>query len=930
MSEIPPELGQTIQAVDLAFSPGESEDKARSTDWLRTNPGLLDRLVQILMGVGQRPPDNVMQVCYQRREKFQSEEALIFFGLNFQGLEAITKAFACTIFATRIKMYYSVMSDGVKAGIADILFGVINPASLQTLLRDHAEEAPKAQAVLGFYGFQEIPALAEMWPKVFAYEPSVVMVFIAEFFCLVCDPEPQQAYISAQIKKVLVEQGLIQGIQQKLLEWWSPQLSQKDRQWCLRALTGFLRIAPVSLIEFAYNPNFLQDAAFQSSSADLRLLFYNALVLRATPDFFAFDVGRSLDQVIRTACGEERPETWNAGAILTATVGTFIIEFQADQALLGTFWDFAMNFISSDKPPDERGERLTALNPFVSRVITLFEGENGIPIVQGLFGAVFRRLQAIWSQPRGPDADILMQKLASLIREAFRVHRDDAQGIIQKWVEEAGLVTENIPLSTAVLALLYHLLDQNALVHDDFAVNCFRAFEAFESPEFFRQERISLYYYLISAGRKVFARVLQGNSQNRDYLSHVRGLFDIALSLSTGRERGEQVCRYFAAALEAFVEDLGTFIEASETTINQILSLPIVELHTSAARLLMCIPDVNVRMETIHRYFMELVEAVGSVSEDMKLATAWNALHFAREVKAANQEFANALWDGINRVKELLSAVPNVDPQELEIMVISAVRGMGPWGIFVLEGFLRRGWNEKSTGAIMSVLHSLFLAQKENNTGDVKKQLESPEWKRAALEVMREPVYRSVMFLKYSDKTSRNFKLFALPILEGWYDIIAKFFKDEKKPVDPGLNDWMDQIAAISTRLLQQLYTQPDLLVIAMEIYVLIAIRFPQQMVTPGNFLALHSCLFSPEFDVWAPDGRKILEKLMEVNQRLLTKCPDVWRAAVQALVGIFEVPGDILAKYGEWETSTAKYPIFVGIISKLMLAKARNVIAAA
>ena len=928
MTGIPPELEQTIRAIDLAFSPGESEDKAVSTDWLRTNPGLLDRLVQILMGIGAPPPDNVRQVCYQRMEKFQSEEALIFFGLNFQGLEAITKAFACKIFATRIKMYYNSMSDGVKVGIAEILFGVINPESLQTLLRDHKEEAPKAQAVLGFYGYQEIPILSEMWPKVFAYEPSVVMVFIAEFFRLACEPEPQQAYCSGQIKKVLVEQDIAQGIQQKLLEWWSLQLPEKDRQWCLKALTGFLRIAPAPLIGFAYDPNFLQT--LQSSSADLRLLFYLALVLRASPDFFMSDVGRSLDQIIRTACNETRPETWNAGALLTATVGTVIIDFQADQALLGTFWDFAMNFISSDNPPDARGERLTALNAFITRVVTLFQGDNGIPIVEGLFGAVFRRLQSIWSQDRGPAADILMKKLASLIREAFRVHRDVAQGIIQKWVEEAGLVTENIPLSTAVLALLYHLLDQNALVHDDFAINCFRAFEVFESPEYFRQERISLYYYLISAGRKVFARVLQGNPQNREYLGHVRGLFDIALSLSTGRERGEQVCRYFAAALESFVEDLGARIEASETTINQILSLPIVELHTSAARLLMCIPDVNVRMETIHRYFMGLVEAVGSVSEDMKLATGWNALHFAIEVKAANQEFANALWDGINRVKELLSAVPNVDPQELEIMVILAVRGMGPWGIFVLDGFLRRGWDEKSTGAIMSVLHSLFLAQKENNTGDVKKQLESPEWKRAALEVMREPVYRSVMFLKYSDKTSRNFKLFALPIVQGWHDIIAKFFKDEKKPVDPGLNDWMGQIATISTRLLQQLYTQPDLLVIAMDIFLLIAIRFPQQMVTPGNFLALHGCLFSPEFDVWAPDGGKILEKLMEVNQQLLTKCPDVWRAAVQALVSIFEVPGEILAKYGEWETSTAKYPVFVEIISKLMLAKARNVIASA
>ena len=333
------------------------------------------------------------------------------------------------------------------------------------------------------------------------------------------------------------------------------------------------------------------------------------------------------------------------------------------------------------------------------------------------------------------------------------------------------------------------------------------------------------------------------------------------------------------------------------------------------------IPEQD-RNSAIDSYVRRLFECIPTMQA--KVDGCLNLLHFIRQVRITDPALAEQVWTYANQIKEL--GVEFGDFQEIEVYIRLTALAMGPFAIKYLPDFIKRNWDAKSVGATMNIVHALFLSQKEPLTGEIKKEVESREWKLLVAQSMFGPIMDSVLTLKYSNRNSRTFKLWVLPVMEGWCDIISTFFKDEKKEIIPPIMEKMGDIANLSITFLQHFHSQPELLIYALEIYRLIALRFPQQLLDPVNYLATYSCIFSPDFSTASDDTKLIVDKLVEVNTDISKKAPDIWHASVQAVLGMFEMPS-LVEQYGAWERemATKKVPMFMDILSQLRTAKKRN-----
>ena len=921
MSEQPwPALG----ALDAALAPGESPEKSSAIAWVKSNLKEVERVFQCItvppeqaQQLGFTPPQK--QACFPLEQKFDSDEGVTLLAQGFPQFQVpASRAFACRIFARRIRKYFVLMPPDMKQELTRILFDHINPENVDQFFGPDYGLCAEAQAALACYVYPE--TVPDLWERMFRYNPPRIVMFLAKYFDALANFEPAQVQSFAFARKGL----RFEDVASRLAGLWGDQsLSAGDRVNLLGAITGFIKIAPELALGFVLRGEFLGPLR-ELPHPEAVLPAYEAVLWRANPQLLHFLVGEfHLDQVISGYAGQsQESRVWLPAAKLTATCGLLLAGIPELEQCLKSFFDLAITFIS-DCPKDAMCEDIVStLSPFVSYVLSHFQQEV---IFNSVCQAVYKRLQDIWTRglikPGG--SDLIMANLASIMKLVFTANPNFGKDVLGSWMQQMGDVMQAMPLATALLGLLYHLLDQKTMMDREFVQRCYQAFAAIMTPDHYTQDRHWLYHYLLSAGWKVMTKCTEGGQRGGpDTMRMVEAVFMICYSLSVGKERGPAVCYSFSRLLESMTEDLQKFIEPRPELLDEMLGMPITDLFIVGGRLLNGIPDQGARMGAIQSYVKRLFESIQSMSS--KADGCLNLLHFVRQVRITDPELAEEIWARVNQIKEMGPEFS--DLQEVEVYIRLTALAMGPFAIKHLPDFVSRNWDAKSVGATMNIVHSLFLSQKESLTGDIKKEVESREWKLIVAQSMFEPIRNSVISLKYSDRNGRAFKLWVLPVMEGWCDIISTFFKDEKKEIIQPIIEKMGDIANLSITFLQHFYRQPELLILALEIYRLIALRFPQQLLEPMNYLATYSCIFSPEFSPTSEDTKSIVDKLVEVNTDISKKAPDIWCAAVQAVLAMFEMPS-LVDQFSAWdrELMTKKVPMFMDILSQLRIAKERN-----
>ena len=912
-----------LNALNAALVPGENPEKAGAIEWVKSNLKEVER-VFTCMSV---PPEQAQQLqftpaqkeaCFALEEKFHSDDGVTLLVQGFPHFaNSVSRAFACRIFARRIRDYFTVMPPDMGKELMQILFEKITPDNVDHLFGPEYGLCAEAQAALACYVYPE--TIPDLWDRMFRYSPPRIVLFLGKYFDALADFEPAQVQNFTFTRKAM----RFEEVASRLEGLWNDQtLSAGDRANLISAIAGFIKIAPEVALGFTVREGFLGPLREFPHPAVV-LSTYEAVLWRVNPQVFQYMVGEfHLDQIIGGYAGQsQESRVWLPAAKLTATAGMLLAGIPVLEQYLKGFFDLATTFIS-DCPKDGMCEAIVStLNPFVSYVLSHFAQEE---IFNAVCQAVYKRLQDIWTRglikPGG--SDLIMANLASIMKSVFAANPDYGKNVLGSWMQQMGDVLQALPLATALLGLLYHLLDQKAMMDREFCQRCYQAFGVLMTTNYYTPDRHWLYHYLLSAGWKVMVKSTEGVQRpDPDTMQMVDAVFRTCFSLSVGKERGPAVCYSFSRLLDSMTEDLQKLIQPRPEHLDEMLGMPILELFIVGGRLLNSIPEQD-RNSAIDSYVRRLFECIPTMQA--KVDGCLNLLHFIRQVRITDPALAEQVWTYANQIKEL--GVEFGDFQEIEVYIRLTALAMGPFAIKYLPDFIKRNWDAKSVGATMNIVHALFLSQKEPLTGEIKKEVESREWKLLVAQSMFGPIRDSVLTLKYSNRNSRTFKLWVLPVMEGWCDIISTFFKDEKKEIIPPIMEKMGDIANLSITFLQHFHSQPELLIYALEIYRLIALRFPQQLLDPVNYLATYSCIFSPDFSTASDDTKLIVDKLVEVNTDISKKAPDIWHASVQAVLGMFEMPS-LVEQYGAWERemATKKVPMFMDILSQLRTAKKRN-----